>query len=316
MTKNFLKEKDLLIIRELLTDGRKSASKISKDIDLGREIVNYRIKRLIKENLIIKFVPRINKSLSYSEYLIFLKLNLKDEVSKEKFIKEKIGNRYLLWFIKHSTGWDVIVRIFVRDIQDFKEKLNEILMLFNKYLTNYYTLITSENIKETEREAVLERLFNEKVKYETIKKIEDPKEILDEKDMRLIEKLREDARVKYTEIAKDLELTPDAIKYRIDRLLKNKILLGFYPIINFGKIGYEQYAYILKAINLSVEKEKKTCNFLKKSRAVIKAVKGLNCFEYFFLTIFKDKNEKNEFEKELKYLLKDNIEILEGYPIE
>ena len=55
--KSIITDKDLLILQKLLEDGRKSSASISKEIDLGREIVNYRIKRLIKENLIVKFVP-------------------------------------------------------------------------------------------------------------------------------------------------------------------------------------------------------------------------------------------------------------------
>ena len=89
--KSIITDKDVLILKKLLEDGRKTSASISKEIDLGREIVNYRIKRLIKENLIVKFVPKINeKALNYQEYIIFLKLNLDDELSKEKFIKENI----------------------------------------------------------------------------------------------------------------------------------------------------------------------------------------------------------------------------------
>ena len=136
---SIITEKDVLILRRLLEDGRASSSSISKEIDLGREIVNYRIKRLIKENLIVKFVPKINeKALHYQEYIIFLKLNLDDEVSKEKFIRENIGNKYLIWIVKSQKGWDLIVRLYAESVEEFKLKLSEILEKFSDVLANYY----------------------------------------------------------------------------------------------------------------------------------------------------------------------------------
>ena len=62
-----LTEKDVLILKKLFEDGRKSSASISKEIDLGREIVNYRIKRLIKKNLIVNNRGREFKFLSHNK---------------------------------------------------------------------------------------------------------------------------------------------------------------------------------------------------------------------------------------------------------
>ena len=82
-SRSIITDKDLLILRKLMEDGRKSSASISKEVDLGREIVNYKIKRLIKENLILKFVPKINeKAVNYQEYIILLKLNLLEKTAR------------------------------------------------------------------------------------------------------------------------------------------------------------------------------------------------------------------------------------------
>lgn len=318
--KKLLKPKDLIILKELIEDGRKSASKISKKVDLGREIVNYRIKRLIKENLIIKFVPKINQeNYNYSEHIIFLKLNLQDEISKEKFIKEKIGDKYLLWIVKNNSGWDVMIRIYVHNFEDFKNKLNDILINFNDFLTNYYTIICSEEIKEEEKNTAFNKIYKkeQKTQIEEIKNSEFiTKTDIDEKDICIIEMLQEDARLKYKEIADKLELSSDSIKYRIDKLIQKNILQGFYPIINFNKIGFLQQAYILKLNNLDLQTTNNIKTLLQKSKQVVKAVKSLSTSEYFFTVIFETPNHKKEFEQKLTKTFSNQIDILESFDIE
>ena len=134
-TKSILTQKDILILKELIEDGRKSSASISKNIDLGKEIINYRIKRLVKENLILKFVPKINTSKTqYKEYIILLKLKLEDGVSKEKFIKENIGNKYLIWTVKSKEGWDIVIRLYCSSIEEFREKLKTLLESFQEII--------------------------------------------------------------------------------------------------------------------------------------------------------------------------------------
>jgi len=316
--KKILKDKDFLILKELIEDGRKSASSISKNLDLGREIVNYRIKRLIKENLIVKFVPKINENnLKYSEYILFLKLNLDDYISKEKFIKERIGDKYLMWFIKNNSGWDVLVRIFVHTFEDFKKKLNEILLNFNDYLANYYTIVCSEDIKNQDKKVILEKLFSHSGDdVKSIKNVAPSRFNLDEKDLKIVELLQQDARIKYKDIGEKLSLSSDSVKYRIDKLIKNNILLGFYPIINFNKLGYKQYAIILKVNNLNFDLENKFTKYVLKNNFITRAVKSLNTSEYFLTVIFEKDEEYDTLIKEINEIFNNNIETIERFVLE
>lgn len=321
MTKDkltILSPKDILILRKLLEDGRQSSASISKEIDLGREIVNYRIKRLIKENLIVKFIPKINEqALNYKEYIIFLKLNLDDEISKEKFVKEHIGNKYLIWIVKSNSGWDLIVRLYAQSIEEFKQKLNEILEDYSTVLASYYTIISTDEIKENEKEALLEKVFNETTEKKDFKIIKKNEQILlDQKDKEIIELLEEDGRVQYKEIGDKLEISSDTVKYRIDRMKSQGVIEKFSLVINFNKIGYIQYAAILKFNYLIKEEEEKVNQILINSKCILKAIKSLNSEEYFLTIVFNENTEKEEFEKELKNKFENNILSLEMFKIE
>ncbi len=321
---SIITKKDILILRQLLEDGRKSSSSISKEIDLGREIVNYRIKRLIKENLIVKFIPKINENfMHYREYNILIKLNLDDEISKDKFIRERIGNKYLIWIIKSSSGWDLMVRLYASNIDEFKEKLKEILDNFSNYITNYYTIITSDEIKENEKKLLCEKLFNQDFKEENNKQDVDYNVIksssniqIDSKDKEIIELLEENGRIQYKEIADKLSISSDTVKYRIDKLKNYGIIENFTPIINFNKIGMIAFAGIIKFKFLNKVEEEKLKDLIINSKFIIKAIKSLNLEEYFLNLVFENENEIELFKKLLEKEFGDKIERLEFFRLE
>lgn len=317
--KSIITQKDVLILQRLLEDGRKSSASISKEIDLGREIVNYRIKRLIKENLIVKFVPKINeKALNYQEYIILLKLNIADEVSREKFIRENVGNKYLIWTVKSESGWDLIVRLYAQDINEFKEKLQEILNNFSSVLTSYYTIISSEEIKESEKEVLSHNLFDEKMvkkDFKVIKKTE-PIIHLDEKDKQIIKLLEEDARIQYKEIADKLDISSDTVKYRIDKMKNQGIIENFAPIINFNKLGLFQFATIIKFQYLDKNEENKLHDVIEKSSFITRAIKSLNSQEFFLTMVFQREVDAKIFSEEFQKQFKEKIDTFEMFKID
>lgn len=316
--KSIITSKDVLILKKLLEDGRASSSSISKEIDLGREIVNYRIKRLIKENLIVKFVPKVNeKALDYQEYIIFLKLNLEDEFSKNKFIKENIGNKYLIWTVKSNEGWDLIVRLYAQNVDEFKDKLSEILETFSDVLTNYYTIISSEEIKENEKSIIANKVFDQEFEkdkdYEVIKHGEVLQ--IDDKDKEIINLLEDDARVQYKEIANKIDVSSDTVKYRIDRMKEQGILEGITPVLNFNKLGLFQYAAVLKFPFLDKESSKSIKKILNDCSCVVRAIKSLNNDEYFLNLVFDFEIESKNFEQDIRDL-GFNIETFDIFKID
>ena len=308
-------EKDLMILKQLFEDGRKSSASISKEIDLGREIVNYRIKRLIKENLIVKFVPKLNEhALHYHEYIILLKLKLADEVSKEEFVRETIGNKYLIFFIKFGSGWDVLVRLYAQSVEEFKTKLSEILTGFSDVLANYYTIVSSEEIKQGEQERVLEELFKEKIiskDHEVIKR--EALIHLDQKDQQILSLLEADARIQYTEIAEQLNISSDTVKYRIDRMQKQGIIEHFIPVLNLTKIGLLQFTVIFKCTYLGKNEEKELISYINSKKQIIKAIKSLDSKEFFLIFACKEHDELEDFLSQLKSDIKERLETLEYF---
>ncbi len=317
---SIISEKDILILKQLLEDGRKSSASISKEIDLGREIINYRIKRLIKENLIVKFIPKINDlAINYKEYIILLKLNLDDEISKEEFVKNTVGNKYLIWFVKSKGGWDIIIRLYAQTIEEFKVKLSEILDVFSDVIAEFYTIISSNEIKEDEKRILAENLFKEVVKkdFKEIKKTNEAFLFeMDDKDKDILNLLNENARSQYKEIAEKLNVSSDTIKYRIERMRNSGIIENFEPVINFSKLGFVHCVAIIKFGFLNLKEEIIIENFLKESNIIVHAIKNLNSEEYFLNIVCENLNEIEFLKIKLKEIFKNKSFILEIFELD
>jgi Lrp/AsnC family leucine-responsive transcriptional regulator len=317
---SIITEKDILILKKLFEDGRKSSSSISKEIDMGREIINYRIKRLIKENLIVKFIPQINeKALHYQEYIVLLQLNLEDEVSKQEFVQKAIGNKYLVWTVKSDSGWDLIVRLFASSIDEFKEKLSEILESFSDVLTSYYTIISSDKIKEGEKEQIVKRLFQEdlpKKDFKVLKETETLSISLDEKDKKILQLLESDARIQYKEIAEDLQMSSDTVKYRIERMKEQNVIEKFMPVINFSKLGFFQFACVIRFNYLTEKEHHEISKYFQELPQVMRAIKSLNSEEYFLTLLFEKEKDVEEFKTALFEKFPSKLQLVECFQVD
>lgn len=61
---------------------------------------------------------------------------------------------------------------------------------------------------------------------------------LDKKDKRLLFELDMNARQTNAQLARKIGLSKQAVAHRIDRLLKDGVIKGFYPVIDVPKLGY------------------------------------------------------------------------------
>ncbi|MHA1734712.1 MAG: Lrp/AsnC family transcriptional regulator [Promethearchaeota archaeon] len=64
------------------------------------------------------------------------------------------------------------------------------------------------------------------------------KKTIDDLDIAIIKKLEEDARRSYREIANELGISVGTVHNRIKKMEKNEVLLGFFPLLNSQKFGY------------------------------------------------------------------------------
>jgi len=128
--------KDRKILYELDLNCRQSNTKIGKEVGLKKDVVSYRIKRMLDEGVIRNFWAAINTfNLGYNVFRIYIALQY---VSTEK------KNEIIQYFINYKNTWAVIsskgeidltVIIWVKDNYEFYQFWSKTLDLFEDNFT-------------------------------------------------------------------------------------------------------------------------------------------------------------------------------------
>lgn len=88
---------------------------------------------------------------------------------------------------------------------------------------------------------------------------------LDSKDWKILYQLCTDARQSHSKIAKLVNLSKNAVTYRIQRLVDKKIISGFFTIVNFGQLNLETHSILIR---LNTTKDQEFIDFLKAHKNV------------------------------------------------
>ncbi len=97
---------------------------------------------------------------------------------------------------------------------------------------------------------------------------------LDSKNIRILEQLDINCRQSYSQIAKKVGLSKDAVGYRIKSLEKKKIILGYYSVLNITKLGYMTYKVMLTFKDTTSKIEQEIISYLKKQENIGWVVSG------------------------------------------
>ncbi|VVC04565.1 HTH-type transcriptional regulator Ptr1 [Candidatus Burarchaeum australiense] len=87
---------------------------------------------------------------------------------------------------------------------------------------------------------------------------------LDRKDLGILRLLDADARRPYSEMAKKLRMSKDAVQYRVERMKEQGVIRGFYAVIDPSVLGYMNYRFFLKLRGATPEIERKIIDYFVK----------------------------------------------------
>lgn len=132
---------------------------------------------------------------------------------------------------------------------------------------------------------------------------------LDLKDKKLLWFLSQNYRITFTMLAKLLNLSKDAVKYRIERLKEEGIILGSVTSHDVFGLGFQWFGLFFQLHNLTPTKEKKIISFLKKEERVLWVFKCGSKWDLVVWLIAKDINEFDSFR--LSFNEKFNINVKE-----
>jgi len=122
---------------------------------------------------------------------------------------------------------------------------------------------------------------------------------LDQKDRKLLYELDCNSRQTIQQLARKIGLSKDAVKYRINRLLKDETIKSFNAVIDTGKLGFTSFRLFIKFYQLSPEKEKEILAFLQKNKNLVWFVQVEGNWDINTWFLYKSLEEMNSFWTEL-----------------
>ena len=127
---------------------------------------------------------------------------------------------------------------------------------------------------------------------------------MDEVDDKILEKLNENARGSYREIARELNVSLTTVSNRIKRMEDEKVIERYIPLINPEKIGYDLTAVI--NVKISHGKLLEVQERISKDKNVSGVYDITGEWDSLIIAHFKDRRDLNGFIKGV--LSMDNVE--------
>jgi len=119
---------------------------------------------------------------------------------------------------------------------------------------------------------------------------------LDLLDKKILFELDLNARVSASQLAKKLGKSKETVNFRINRLLNNGFLKGFYTVFNTSKLGWYYTKFYIKFKNITPEKEKELFDYVSKQKhiAYLASVEGY--YDCMVLVMVKSSSDMIEFQ--------------------
>jgi DNA-binding Lrp family transcriptional regulator len=254
-------KKDKALLYELSKDCRIPLSTLAKRVGLSRELVDYRLRRLIKKKVIVDFITDIDETkLGFSRYLIYQSWQNVDEETENEIIKHLTDHNQVSWITTTTGKWTVIFDLIAKSIDSVNEFIERLKSKYPGKIGEYLVLSIVEfkhyNSKYYNKETIGEQPTREK----------DHK--LDEVDLKLLRLLSNNARLSYAKMSKELDLTANTIKNRIMNLKKSGVIKSFFIQPDKQLLGFQQYYLHLSFANDKKEDENNIMNYLKHHKNV------------------------------------------------
>src|SRR3989338_10144446 len=128
-------------LKILLSNSRESVTSISKKIGLGRENVDYKLKRLISTGFIKDFITEFNeRALRIKHHVIFaqlIRLMPNDEKDILEYLKQ---HKYISWIGTAAGKWTLIFDIYLTENIELHQIVNKLLLKLGKHVEEYSLL--------------------------------------------------------------------------------------------------------------------------------------------------------------------------------
>lgn len=297
--------KDKKILSMLSDNARMPLNGIAKKVRLSRDAVDYRIKRLSKEGVIMQFFPIINlEKFGYETFHIFFLIDEMDKKQQDEFLLFLKHNPHVKNIIEYSDRWDFEVVLVARTLREFDDIVSGITskfpqLIFEKEKMQVIKGYNSIHLPMKFYEQSGHKLEEENTSEKDVK--------VDEIDIKILALLCENCRMPSVKIAEKVDLTPDAVNYRIKKLLDGNIIRKFTILVNLSALNFHWYTFSLAMKTFRNDHDSKFKQFVITHPYILRAVKTLGVWDFLLYVVADNPRHFHSTVKEIKTYFSDII---------
>lgn len=270
--------KDRRILFEIDSNARQSDSSIGKKTNLSKQVVGFRLRRLLSEKIISSFYTVVDISkLGYTANKNFIRLQNVDRETEETLLQYIKEHKDVVWAASCDGRFDIVISFWAKNMAH----LNSLLAGFQKKF--------GDNILERQLATIIHGEYfirdyltdakpsNFRTSY--FGSVPDIAHI-DRQDWQILLLLSKNARVSATGIASHMKMSSDAVADRIKRLEKEGVIKHYNFVPNESCYPYVHYKLLLDFRNLSNEREKVFMEYCRIDSNMVYIVKCLGPWDF------------------------------------
>lgn len=301
---NVLSIKDRKVLKELFDNARVPFSVIAKRVGLSKEVVSYKVKKLVEKGILIGFNTTIDvNKLGWQIYFINIRLRNIDELVEEEIIKVLKAHPNIAQVLKCIGNYDLILKVFVKNYFEVNNLIKKLEIRFKTHIDEY-------TIDYVENEFLVPLPFL----YEPFK-IKEYNEIPEKDinpvsvssiDLKILRALSNNARFPTAEIGKEINLSRELVRHHLKKLEKNKVILKYRPSAWSGSksLGYSWYLVMLKLNQINENTHRKLQSYLINHPNVTYYYKSIGQHDVQFEIRLKTSDELNQVLMNIRKILK------------
>ena len=270
--------RDRRILAELDKNCKISYNGLARKLRVSPSVVERKVKNLIKNGYILTFKSIINyRKLGWTYYSAYARFqNITDEKKNEMI--EYLKNHDLSGQVLLCDGrWQLVYGFFARDIFEATRCFSDFTNKYGQWLNE-----TNRIIHTGSHHYFRGHFLNQKVARESEPFLGGPEQLIgiDSKLIKLLNYLRDKARINMIDLAKETGLSVDQLRYKMKKLTKDKLLLGAWLSINPAKFNLNHYRVLLKLKNFDTRTENKLLTFVNGDKNVVRANSVFGAWDY------------------------------------
>ena len=308
-----LDDLDRKILALLDKDARTPINKIAIKLGISRQLANNRLHHLEKNNLILGHFTIFDSGvLGFDLFRILIRLSSISKEEKISIIDYLKNHPNIMWLGEVGGRWDIAANFSCHGHNNFNLIYEELSDKFGSFV-NEAQILVYVDVFDYCRSYLYEEGVVRKIFYHRM--INKPNISIDALDIKIIKHMSADARISNTKLAKLIDSSRFVVKHRIEKMIKNKFIIGFRTFPRLNKIGYQSHMVFLKINKMNKERETELYYYLQMLKQVTFVVKHLEAWRIGLEIETKNEEEFQDILMRIRSQFNDLIADYDSFPL-